>query len=61
MERKGYIFVKCKMIKRELSTIQEHYSHLADDPYYKDLVNTMIDRRMMAMVWVGPGAIRGAR
>jgi len=60
-ERKGLKIVACKMQYLKDEELFEHYSHLKDKPFFKDLVDFMKHAPSILMVLEGVRAIDAVR
>jgi len=52
-ERKGLKLIGIKMIRVDDGLLTEHYSHLADQPFFADIKNFMKSSPVVAMAWEG--------
>ncbi|MBC2594261.1 nucleoside-diphosphate kinase [Ruficoccus amylovorans] len=53
--------VACKMMKLDQAVLREHYSHIADKPFFPEIENFMSSRPVIAMILKGPEAISRVR
>ncbi|MDP2631540.1 MAG: nucleoside-diphosphate kinase [Candidatus Uhrbacteria bacterium] len=60
-EKKGLKIVALKLTNLDDSTLQEHYGHLADKPFFADLKSFMMQTPVIAMILEGLGAIDEVR
>lgn len=60
-ERKGLKMVAMKLTKLDDATLQEHYGHLADKPFFADLKAFMMQTPVVALVLEGIGVIDEVR
>ena len=60
-ERKGLKTVALKMTHLDETTLEEHYGHLADKPFFGDLKKFMMQTPVVAMVLEGLGVIDEVR
>lgn len=60
-EKKGLKLVALKMTHLDDATLQEHYGHLADKPFFGDLKKFMMQTPVVALVLEGLGAIEEVR
>ncbi|MCK4386768.1 MAG: nucleoside-diphosphate kinase [Candidatus Pacebacteria bacterium] len=60
-ERKGLKIIGVKMVKISDPLLEEHYSHLADKPFFKTLKNYMKSSPVVLMVLAGTNAISATR
>ena len=56
LERTGLKLVGCKMTSLSTETLEEHYSHLVDKPFFPDILKYMQSGPVMLQVWDGTGA-----
>lgn len=56
-EDKGLKLVGMKMMKLEDAMLQEHYSHLADKPFFPRIVEFMKKSPVVATVWEGKDSV----
>jgi len=61
IEKKGYRLTEVKMAKLEEAIIREHYAHLADRPFFPEIMNYMTSGPVICMVVEGEGAVKGMR
>lgn len=61
IEKKGYTIsrIETKVLTAEI--LKEHYAHIADRPFFPDLVNYMTSGHVVAMIVEGPDVILGMR
>ncbi|MBT4857033.1 nucleoside-diphosphate kinase [Candidatus Uhrbacteria bacterium] len=52
-ERKGLKFIAMKLIHLDETTLAEHYSHHTEKPFYKGLVEFMMQTPVVAIVFEG--------
>lgn len=60
-ERKGLKTVAMKMTHLDDATLEEHYGHLKDKPFFGDLKKFMMQTPVVALVLEGIGAIDEVR
>ena len=57
--------VAAKIVRVSQELAERHYCHMKDKPFYKELISYIMGeyhkRKVMAMVYYGPGAIRKVR
>ena len=58
IERKGYKIVDAKMMNLDL---KEHYAHLADKPFFPEIVSFMTSGPVLGMIVEGENAVQGMR
>ncbi len=60
-ERKGLKITGMKMLQMDKELAKEHYAHLADKPFYKDLEKFVTEHPLVAMVVEGKEAVEVVR
>jgi len=60
-ERKGLKLVGIKMMALDDEILAQHYSHLADKPFFPSLAKFMKSSPVVAMVWEGLEVINAVR
>lgn len=60
-ERKGLKVIGMKMIKLEDVMLEEHYSHLVDKPFFKDIKKFMKSSPVVVLALTGINAISAIR
>ena len=61
IEDKGLKIVNAKMFTLTEAQLQEHYAHLADKPFFKDIVAYMTSGPVLGMIVEGDDVILGMR
>ena len=61
IERKGYKIADAKMMQLGEATLKEHYAHIADKPFFPELVDYMTSGPVLAMIVEGPDVVQGMR
>lgn len=61
IERKGYKIVNCKMMNLDEAILREHYAHIADKPFFPEIVEYMTSGPVLAMIVEGENAVLGMR
>ena len=61
IERKGYRIADAKMMKLNEALLKEHYAHIADKPFFPDIVAYMTSGPVLAMIVEGENAVKGMR
>ena len=61
IEHKNYRIVDAKMMTLEEPVLREHYAHIADKPFFPDLVRYMTSGPVLAMIVEGENAVKGMR
>lgn len=60
-EEKGYSMIASKMIQLDEALLNEHYSHVADLPFFPEIAEFMSSRPVLALVLEGDEVIQGVR
>ncbi len=60
-ERKGLKLVGCKMMALDEALLREHYSHLANKPFFGSLSRFMQSSPVIAMCWEGLECVNAVR
>ncbi len=60
-ETKGFRIVGMKMLQMSKDLAKEHYSHLVDKPFYRDLEKFVTEHPMVAVVIEGKEAVEVVR
>ena len=58
IERKGYKIVEAKTMQLGEAVLKEHYAHIADKPFFPELVDYMTSGPVLAMIVEGPDCSR---
>ena len=61
IERKGYKIVEAKTMQLGEEILKEHYAHIADKPFFPELVEYMTSGPVLAMIVEGPDVVLGMR
>ena len=61
IERKGYKIVEAKTMQLGEEILKEHYAHIADKPFFPELVEYMTSGPVLAMIVEGPDVVQGMR
>jgi len=61
LERKGLKLVGIKMMRVDSPMLEEHYSHLVDEPFYQDLEKFMKSSPLVVMAWEGFECVNSVR
>ncbi len=61
IERKGYKIVNAKMMTLDEAILREHYAHIADKPFFPEIVTYMTSGPVLAMIVEGENAVLGMR
>jgi len=60
-ENAGFTVVGCKMMQLTPELLREHYSHVADKPFYPEIEEFMSSRPVIAMALQGEGIVAKVR
>ncbi len=60
-ENAGFTVVGCKMMQLTPELLREHYSHVADKPFYPEIEEFMSSRPVIAMALRGEGIVAKVR
>lgn len=61
IEKKGYKIVDAKMMTLNENILREHYAHIADRPFFPEIVEYMTSGPVFAMIVEGENAVKGMR
>ena len=61
IERKGYKIVDAKMMNLDEAILKVHYAHLADKPFFPNIVEYMTSGPVLGMIIEGESAVQGMR
>lgn len=61
IENKGYKIIDAKMMTLNEAILREHYAHIADRPFFPDIVAYMTSGPVLAMIVEGENAVKGMR
>lgn len=61
IERKGYKIVDAKMMNLDEAILKEHYSHMADKPFFPEIVEFMTSGPVLGMIVEGENSVQGMR
>ena len=61
IERKGYKIVDAKMMNLDEAILKDHYAHLADKPFFPEIVAFMTSGPVLGMIVEGENAVQGMR
>jgi nucleoside-diphosphate kinase len=61
IEKKGYKITDVKMMRLSEAILREHYAHLADKPFFPDIVAFMTSGPVLGMIVEGENAVTGMR
>ena len=51
----------CKMIRADEDLLRDHYSHLADRPFFPEILEFMQSSPLIALALEGPGCVESVR
>ena len=61
IEKKGYKITDAKMLNLDEKILREHYAHIADKPFFQEIVSYMTSGPVLAMIVEGENAVKGMR
>ena len=61
IERKGYRLVDAKMMRLSEAILREHYAHIADKPFFPEILEYMTSGPVCGMIVEGENAVLGMR
>lgn len=61
IERKNYKITDAKMMMLTEQILREHYAHIADKPFFPEILSYMTSGPVLAMVVEGDNAVKGMR
>ncbi len=61
IEKKGYKIVDIKMMTLNEAILNKHYSHIADKPFFPEIITYMTSGPVLAMIVEGENAVAGMR
>ena len=61
IERKGYKITDAKMMNLDEAILREHYAHIADRPFFPEIVSYMTSGPVFGMVVEGENVVKGMR
>ena len=61
IENKGYRITDAKMMTLDEAVLREHYAHIADRPFFPEIVEYMTSGPVFGMIVEGENAIKGMR
>ena len=61
VEKKGYKITDAKMLNLDEKILREHYAHIADKPFFQEIVSYMTSGPVLAMIVEGENAVKGMR
>jgi nucleoside-diphosphate kinase len=61
IENKGYKITNMKMMELDEKILEEHYAHLKDKPFFKEIVDYMTSAPVVGMIVEGDRVVEGMR
>lgn len=61
IEKKGYSITAMKMFNMDEKTLREHYAHVANMPFFPEILEFMMSGAVLGMIVEGQNAIAGMR
>lgn len=61
IERKNYKITDAKMMMLNEKILREHYAHIADKPFFPEILSYMTSGPVLAMIVEGDNAVKGMR
>lgn len=61
IEKKGYRITNAKILNLDEKILREHYAHIADKPFFPEIVSYMTSGPVLAMIVEGENAVKGMR
>ena len=61
IEEKGYTITKMQMMNLTEDVLKEHYAHIADKPFFPEILKSMTSGPVVAMIVEGPEVVLGMR
>jgi nucleoside-diphosphate kinase len=61
IEAKGYRIADIRVMNLDQDILREHYAHIADKPFFPDLVSYMTSGPVWGMIVEGDNAVQGMR
>ena len=61
IEKKGYRITDAKMMTLDEKILREHYAHLANKPFFSEILEYMVSGPVLAMIVEGENAVLGMR
>ena len=58
IERKGYRLIDAKMMNLDEAILKEHYAHIADKPFFPEIVEYMTSGPVFGMIVEGENAVQ---
>jgi nucleoside-diphosphate kinase len=61
IEKKGYKITNVKMMSLNEGILREHYAHIADKPFFPEILDFMTSGPVLGMIVEGEDVIKGMR
>lgn len=61
IEKKGYKITNAKMMSLNEEILREHYAHIADEPFFSEILDFMTSGPVFGMIVEGENVIKGMR
>jgi nucleoside-diphosphate kinase len=61
IEKKGYRITNAKMMTLDEAILREHYAHIANKPFFPEILDYMTSGPVLAMIVEGENAVLGMR
>ena len=61
IEKKGYKISNIKMMNLDEKILREHYAHIADRPFFPNIVEYMTSGPVVGMIVEGENVVKGMR
>ena len=61
IEKKGFKIIKMRMFMMDEQILREHYAHIADRPFFPEVVEYMTSGPVVGMVVEGENVVKGMR
>lgn len=61
IEKKGFIINAMKIFNLTEELLKEHYSHIANEPFFGEIVTFMTSGQVIGMIVEGEGVVEGMR
>ena len=61
LEAAGLTIAAAKMLRLDGKILSEHYAHIADRPFFPEIVEFMSSRPVLALIFNGAGAVAKVR
>lgn len=61
IENKGYKISNMKMFALDKAILKEHYAHIADKPFFPEIVQFMTSGKVLGMIVEGENVVAGMR